>query len=326
MTYRPLHAVKNRHIIAGSFTSPNVNNMMRSASCALLLNLIYSTGFAFHVPLTVQRKSLPKSCSSGVGSVPSNPNCRGRIVLYEAESPDDESEEEAEIVVPPSEDEEEEGGGGEELIAKDLLLTAYRNSKYLYGVATVLTLATVTGPVARTTKIGCATGFAVAARVASILEEATTHDRLQSDTYKCLNVGLHFYNLIGLAAVPAEAALFPNKISVSLALGVFTVVKLFGGYASLNGWKAGVGPGKLLRRELVTGFNDSMKITRTNNRKTSRGRAYRNLVYVLMAGVNIQMVKAFLSVIVSGSNRFQTKRLLSIPHSSLSAAAKGSLH
>uniref|UniRef100_A0A7S1D660 Uncharacterized protein n=1 Tax=Cyclophora tenuis TaxID=216820 RepID=A0A7S1D660_CYCTE len=38
-----------------------------------------------------------------------------------------------------------------------------------------------------------------------------------------------------------------------------------------------------------------MKILRTNTKKTSRGRSYRNFVYATMAAINFQLVSIFLS-------------------------------
>jgi len=132
-----------------------------------------------------------------------------------------------------------------ELDSKEQLSMAYTAAKYLFGGTAVLHLITArpaamfpAADFARSTEWGAAAGFGIAAGICNILKGANRADRLASDTYKRLSIGLIGFCAIGLVAVPGEAAFvaLPGNAAV-----VFTVgVRMLGLAVASVGWKRGV--------------------------------------------------------------------------------------
>ena len=209
---------------------------------------------------------------------------------------DDFEEVEAELVV-----DDTTGSIADETPPKDVLLAAYSNSKTLYATAAMILLLGVKGGGGlRATKIGGAAGFALAGALSAVLEEATTHDRLGSDTYKCLNIGLLAFCTFGLFALPAEIGLIPiGKVTKTTALVFTSIVKLFGGYAALTGWKAGVEDGTNLRKDLEEGIDKSLKVIGSNSKETAGGRAYSRLVLAMGGCTAIRAIQFVSSILVS---------------------------
>ena len=144
------------------------------------------------------------------------------------------------------------------------------------------------------TKLGGFAGFAVAAGLCHILQGAASHNRLSSETYQRLNVGLLGFSLLSLTAVPAEAG-FLGSFSAALVVTVFlTLVKLYGTALAFLGWKQGVmaedtitsssflAPKRMLR-ELVQGTKATVKGLKVKS--NNKGLAYRNCLLLLCMGV-----------------------------------------
>jgi hypothetical protein len=102
------------------------------------------------------------------------------------------------------------------------------------ATTTVTTISLLTA-----TKWGAAAGFIMAGRLCYILYKANVQQRLSSDTYKRINIGLFGFNLIGLAAIPGEAG-FVRSIGGTtgtyLAVGLLTMLRLYGAVVTFNGW------------------------------------------------------------------------------------------
>jgi hypothetical protein len=90
-------------------------------------------------------------------------------------------------------------------------------------------------------KWGGAAGYLVASGLCRILRRANRQDRLSSDTYKRLNVGLMGFFLAGSFAIPGEAAFLPGPAAAAVALaGIVAAVRAYGFVAAYRGWKRGV--------------------------------------------------------------------------------------
>lgn len=89
-------------------------------------------------------------------------------------------------------------------------------------------------------KVGGAAGYGLAAGTCYILAGATSHDRLGSDTYKHLNLGLFGSSLLSIVAIPGEAAFHPSFGVAVLLVSFMGFVKGYGASVSYNGWRRGV--------------------------------------------------------------------------------------
>ena len=125
----------------------------------------------------------------------------------------------------------------------DALWQSYRLAQYGYTIAAVLMWLTpnrTNNLFLLSTQWGSAMGFAMAARLSSILRTAHTEHRLASDTYKRLNIGLLGFNTIGILAIPGEAAMMvqrrlPFKIVPLLLL---SLVRVWGWWTAWHGWSS----------------------------------------------------------------------------------------
>jgi len=180
----------------------------------------------------------------------------------------------------------------------------YRGGQGLFGAIGLLLLLmpdrTMTTMLA--SKCGGAAGYGMASGLCYILENANDNDRLSSDTYKRLNLGLLGFCLLGLLAVPGEAAFLP-AVAPTLALAIVTTsVKLYGTVVSYLGWKRGISTGstsfflddetgsvavltevKKLGRELYSGAQETLKGLVVQNKK--KALTYRNCLLLVSFGV-----------------------------------------
>lgn len=181
------------------------------------------------------------------------------------------------------------------------LTSGYFWGRYIFAAAAALILAmpdrTMTTLLA--TKLGGSAGFALAAGLCHILHVAATHDRLSSDTYKRLNVGLLGFCVLGLTAVPGEAA-FMNSAEHALVVSIFlTAVKSFGVFLSLSGWRygvfnSGVVTTKRMLRELANGTKESLKGLRVQDNK--KALTYRNCLVLVCIGILSSFMEGLFSI------------------------------
>lgn len=173
-------------------------------------------------------------------------------------------------------------------------------------------------------KLGGAAGFGLAAGLCYILAHATEQNRLSSDTYKRLNVGLLGFFLVGLLAIPGEAA-FAHQASSALALtGLLTLLRACGAAVSFAGWKRGVvGSDKggtvnpplktlqLLVTDLFRGTRETlMGILRVQNKK--KALTYRNSLLLIAACMFSSFMEGLFDIQVS--TLFERERYRT-PHS-----------
>lgn len=203
---------------------------------------------------------------------------------------------------------------------KKILSKAYTIGQYLFLLTAVLHLYTVRpagifleSDFARSTEWGAAAGFGVAAGVSYILKGAVDHDRLNSDTYKRLSVGLLGFCLLGMAAVPGEAAFVavPGPAAVPV---LFTVlVRLYGTALSFVGWKRGVigvvngsgsdrkntkqGLPRIMQQEFATGMLETVKGLHVRNAK--KALTYRNCLLLVVAGMFSNFMEGVFNLRVS---------------------------
>jgi hypothetical protein len=168
---------------------------------------------------------------------------------------------------------------------------------------------------ARSTEWGAAAGFGVAAGISNILKGAVQNDRLSSDTYKRLSVGLLGFCLLGLAALPGEAAFVAAPGSAAV---LFTVlVKLYGTALSFVGWKRGVigtvsgsdtdtdnrknntnqGVPRIMLQEFATGLLQTVKGLRVQNAK--KALTYRNCLLLVVGGMFSNFMEGIFDLRVS---------------------------
>ena len=125
---------------------------------------------------------------------------------------------------------------------KKALSKAYRVAQYAFcsaaGMIFCMPDRTLTTLLA--TKWGGSAGFAIAAGLCRILRTANEQDRLASETYKRLNLGLLGFTGLGLTAVPGEAAFLNSSRAAMVMAGFLTVLRLFGTVLAFTGWKRGV--------------------------------------------------------------------------------------
>ena len=87
---------------------------------------------------------------------------------------------------------------------------------------------------------GGAAGFALAAGTCHILRHAALQDRLRSDTYKRLNLGLAGFCALGWAAVPAEAAFLHSFYATRVVAALLFLLRIYGAIVAWKGWTQGI--------------------------------------------------------------------------------------
>ena len=180
--------------------------------------------------------------------------------------------------------------------SKNLLTTAYSRGSYLFAaLAAILFLIpdhTVTVQLA--SKFGGAAGYGMGAGLCHILASANENDRMSSDTYLRLNLGLLGFSAIGILFFPAEAGFFfraPPAILLSLVL---TCAQGYGLLLSFLGWRRGVDPTAIrsieeLVQELKDGTIATLRGLRVDNAKQALG--YRNCLLFVVAGIFSNMME-----------------------------------
>ena len=174
---------------------------------------------------------------------------------------------------------------------KKSLMDAYRIGTVVFGAMGVVLLfmpdRTMTTLIA--SKLGGAAGFGIASGLCYILRGATEHDRLQSDTYKRLNIGLLGFSLMSLPAIPGEASFLPTFVPALFLSIVATLARIFGVSISYRGWAKGMGD-KAAPRTLIAESLKGARETLGGLRVKNKGKLYRNfLVLVMLAGFSSLM-------------------------------------
>jgi hypothetical protein len=180
---------------------------------------------------------------------------------------------------------------------KEFLSRSYRIAQYGFTIASIIifiipdrTLTTLLA-----TKWGGTAGFAIAARLCYILRNANIENRLQSDTYKRLNIGLLGFSFIGLFAIPGEAAFLNSKITTRFVAGLLTILRLFGSMVAFNGWSYAIPSSTVtnstkvssfpreLFDEIGNGVRTTIKGLKVNSAK--KALTYRNCLLIICFGI-----------------------------------------
>jgi hypothetical protein len=169
---------------------------------------------------------------------------------------------------------------------KRSLANAYQTASSVFGLigALLLVMPDRTMNTMVAAKFGGAAGYGMASGLCHILKGATEHDRLSSDTYKRLNIGLLGFCLLQLPAIPGEAGFLPTFLP-ALSLSIFTtLVRIIGASLAFRGWKRGLGPGKItlkvLCKDISRGTLETVKGLRVKAKQKSM--TYRNFLLLVM--------------------------------------------
>jgi len=185
---------------------------------------------------------------------------------------------------------------------KDLLTKAYRRGTIFFGAlaALLFIIPDRTASAQLATKFGGAAGYGLAGGLCHILAGANDKDRLSSDTYTRLNVGLLGFTALGILFVPAEAGFFPSAVSAIALSLLLTLGQGYGILLSFLGWKRGVDPAgtvglkntpQHLVEELRDGTTATLKGLRVDN--TKKALAYRNALLLVGFGIFSSIMEGF---------------------------------
>jgi hypothetical protein len=119
----------------------------------------------------------------------------------------------------------------------------YRWSQYIFmsTAALIFVLPDRTMTTLLATKWGGACGYALAAGLCRVLESAAIAQRLSSDTYRRLNLGLAAFCGLSVTAVPGEAAFLNSVRATGVLVAFLTAVRFWGLVIALRGWTHGLG-------------------------------------------------------------------------------------
>lgn len=192
--------------------------------------------------------------------------------------------------------------GQEAVHTKQEVAVGYNRGKIVFGAtaATVLVLPDCTNSALLASKVGGAAGFAVASGLCHILQGANENDRLGSDTYKRLNLGLLGFGVLGLAAVPGEAGFCTTAAPAMFLTVVLSAVRMFGAKVAWNGWERGVNPrdGRTnVLTELVQGTQSTLQGLKVQNRK--KALSYANLLLLVGLGIVSSFMDGLFNIRVS---------------------------
>ena len=185
------------------------------------------------------------------------------------------------------------GTDGEDDRKKTAMINGYKSSMKLYLISSFLLLM-ITGIYNKVTN---AAGLLVAAGLAHILTDATEHDRLGSDTYKRVNLGLMGFNLINLLNISCEFELFrmlPRGYSY-FPIAAFT--QAFGGCTAYAGWRQGLANKADIQQELKKGIQLTFRSIWPTK---GRGTIYRNALLPVLVGILITIFKLVSSLRIPG--------------------------
>lgn len=164
------------------------------------------------------------------------------------------------------------------------------------------------------TKWGSAAGYGVSAGLCHILSEATSNNRLGSDTYQRLNLGLVGFFAASLFAVPGEAG-FCKSASSAISMVIFlTAARLYGLVVAMTGWVRGVLPVeydgaklsiRLKTTSLLQTFWKGTKNTIRGLRVADRKEAftYRNILLFVVFGIFSSLMEGRFYLAVSATDK-----------------------
>lgn len=176
-------------------------------------------------------------------------------------------------------------------IKNSRLLYGYRLTSILYIITSLAIFLTPNRMTSTTTipytptKVAGACGYAIAGAVSHILCNATGRNRLESDTYKRLNIGLFLFAALGMLVVPGEASFYPNFRGSILIFLLMGVSKACGGFCAFQGWTAGVVDGGL-GSELWNGFKETWTGFKPETKETNIYRILFVTVFYILLGNN----------------------------------------
>jgi hypothetical protein len=158
-------------------------------------------------------------------------------------------------------------------------------------------------------KWGGAAGFGIAAGLCHILRGANYHDRLSSDTYKRLSLGLLGFHLVGLTAIPGEAAFLHEALPAMVLTAAMTGLRGFGCVLAFRGWKRGcetaVDPSANGTwtfhdgaRELAKGLKETLLGLKVQSKK--KALTYRNCFLLVCFGIFSSFMEGLFNIEVRG--------------------------
>lgn len=173
--------------------------------------------------------------------------------------------------------------------APNFLDPLYTIGSYAFGIMGlfVLVIPDRTFASLLASKLGGAAGLGVAAALCRILQNAHRHQRLASDTYKRLHLGLLVFSGIGLAALPGEGGFVDSVWLCRSLAGGLTIAKSIGVLIGSIGWYRGVAKdGALTVRagldELWKGTKETLQGLRVQDAK--KALTYRNYMLLVVFG------------------------------------------
>ncbi|CAB9525100.1 expressed unknown protein [Seminavis robusta] len=163
----------------------------------------------------------------------------------------------------------------------------------LYGIlaATILLMPDRTLGRRLATKVGCAAGFGLATGISILLKKANDIDHLHGASFKQLNLGLLGFSLLGLFAVPGEAAFLPTAGPAILLSATMNAARLFGVAVAYRGWSRGVSSREeeaqwlsplKATKELLQGIQSTLRGMRVPNETKKRSLSYRNCLLLVL--------------------------------------------
>jgi hypothetical protein len=163
---------------------------------------------------------------------------------------------------------------------------AYQIGKYAFLIASIViflipdqTLTTLLAA-----HWGGAAGFALAAGICHILRHASLEDRLHSDTYKRLNLGLLGFCGLGFAALPAEAGFLNSYLGTRVLAGILFLLRVYGCIVAWNGWRRGITLSKsTFASEFLMGIKSTIKGLKVQSAK--KALTYRNCLLLISCGI-----------------------------------------
>jgi hypothetical protein len=169
----------------------------------------------------------------------------------------------------------------------------YTASKKLYLLLSVVLL----GLTRDYRKFTSVSGFFIAAGLSHILSRATENNRLTSETYKRLNVGLMGYNILSLFTIPGEVGLFLGTAKAYVYMGFAFVVQSYGAHMSYEGWLRGLGEAAVPGKELRKGVLATLKTLWPTK---EGGTMYRNFLMLFIAECFRMLYNVVVGLRVSG--------------------------
>jgi hypothetical protein len=133
------------------------------------------------------------------------------------------------------------------------------------------------------TGIQSLSGLLTAAGISNILSDAAKHDRLGSDTYKRLNLGLVAFNVINMMSL-LDPTLRLSIPPLSRGFRTIAFSQVLGALIAALGWKRGLRDGANPSIELLEGIKATIpSIWRTKG----RGALYRNILLPICAAIAV---------------------------------------